>query len=117
MIKTLDETKRAGLDGVHPILLKRCASSLANAVFALFNKSIELCQVPKIWKKMKIIPIFKSGKRSSVKQYRPIAIPPVLGKNQDKLMTKRLNIALADKISIISTASSKNATQAPMFWS
>lgn len=99
-LSTLDETKGAGLDGIHPIILKRCASSLAKAVCALFNKSIECCEVPKNWKKMQIIPIFKSGKKSSVKQYRPIAIPPVLGKVQDKLMTKRLNIALEGKISI-----------------
>lgn len=59
-----------------------------------------LGEVPKAWKKMKIIPIHKSGKRSSVRQYRPIAIPPVLEKIQDKFMTKRLNNILDGKLSI-----------------
>lgn len=97
---SLDVTKGVGLDGVHPILLKNCASTIAGAVCALLNKSIELGEVPKAWKKMKIIPIHKSGKRSSVLQYRPIAIPPVLGKTQDKIMTKRLNGMLEGKLSI-----------------
>lgn len=97
---SLDVSKGVGLDGVHPILLKNCATTIAKAVCALLNKSIELCEVPKVWKKMKIIPIHKSGKRSSVQQYRPIAIPPVLGKTQDKIMTKRLNGILDGKLSM-----------------
>lgn len=99
-LSTLDISKGVGLDGIHPILLKTCAESLTKVICAIFNKSIELGEVPKAWKVMKIIPIFKNGKRSSIKQYRPIAIPPCLAKIQDKIMTTRLNAMIGDKITI-----------------
>lgn len=99
-LQSIDVTKGVGLDGIHPLLLKNCATSLANVICALLNKSIELGEVPTIWKKMKIIPIHKSGNRNLVRHYRPIAIPPNLAKIMDKIMTKRLNAKLESKISI-----------------
>lgn len=99
-LQSIDITKGVGLDGLHPILLKNCAHSLAPIICTLFNKSIETGCVPKVWKQMKIIPIHKSGKRTTIEQYRPIAIPPCIAKIQDKLMTNRLSASLAGKISI-----------------
>lgn len=81
-------------------ILKEYATSISNALSALFNKSIELGAVPAAWKKMKILPVFKNGKRTSITQYRPIAKPSCLGKIQDKLMTIRLNAMIRDEISI-----------------
>lgn len=104
-LTSIDVSKGVGLVGIHPILLKTCAASLSNVICALLNKSIELCEVPKAWKRMKIIPIFKTGKRSSIKQYRPIAIPLCLAKIQDKIMMTRLNAMIGDKISFTNTIS------------
>lgn len=87
-----------GLDGIHPLILKNCAAGLSKVICAIFNKTIELGAIPQRWKKMKIIPIHKTGTKNSVKQYRPIAIPPCLAKILDKIMTGKLNAKLQDKI-------------------
>lgn len=99
-LEMIDPTKGVGLDDLHPLILKSCAKSLSKIICYLFNKSIESGEVPKIWKRLKIIPIHKSGGRSLIKQYRPIAIPPCIAKIQDKIMTKRLNKAIGNQITI-----------------
>src|SRR5207253_3086747 len=40
----------------------------------IFNLSVELGNVPTLWKSAKISPIFKKGEASNPKNYRPIAL-------------------------------------------
>jgi hypothetical protein len=70
----LDSNKGPGPDGVPPLILKSCASAFALPLCLFFNRSLASCVSPDRWKLSFVIPIFKSGKRNDVSNYRGIAI-------------------------------------------
>ncbi len=54
--------KAPGPDGVTPACLKTCADQLAPIFSQIFNRSLELCEVPSCFKSSTIIPIPKKPK-------------------------------------------------------
>ena len=70
----LDPNKAQGIDGIGPKLLKYCAESLVQPLCHLFNLSLSSSVIPTEWKIHRIIPIFKSGDRSLISNYRPISL-------------------------------------------
>ena len=56
----------------------------------LINMSIETGLVPSDWKIAKVIPVFKSGKKSDLDNYRPISDLPILSKLLEKFVHKQL---------------------------
>ncbi|KAG8233789.1 hypothetical protein J437_LFUL013380 [Ladona fulva] len=72
-------TNRAiGSDLIGSMFLKNSAPSLSQPVTALINRCFSPGHFPSAWKAANIIPLFKSGDRSSVKSYRPISVLPIL---------------------------------------
>ena len=47
--------------------------------------------VPKIWKSAKIVPLFKSGEREAMGNYRPISLLPTLSKVLEKAVYHQLS--------------------------
>uniref|UniRef100_A0A2A4JB85 Reverse transcriptase domain-containing protein n=1 Tax=Heliothis virescens TaxID=7102 RepID=A0A2A4JB85_HELVI len=86
----LDETKGAGSDGIPPIFIKRCAKALASPLQTIFNRSLRDGTFPSTWKEALVIPIFKSGEKHLVANYRPISILITFGKVFEKLISKHL---------------------------
>ena len=70
----LDITKATGPDNIPPIVLSKCASVLCKPLHYLFSLSLKYGYLPTDWKIHKIIPIFKSGDPTLVKNYRPISL-------------------------------------------
>ena len=62
----------AGPDGIPAVLLCRCADILAIPLCHIFNKSLIQGKFPKIWKHSYMFPVFKSGDRRNVRNYRGI---------------------------------------------
>ncbi|XP_031637856.1 uncharacterized protein LOC116350250 [Contarinia nasturtii] len=79
-LQSINVSKGAGPDGVSPKLLKNCAHSLAKPLTVLFCKSLDQGGVPASMKNSRIVPIFKSGKKSNASNYRPIVIIPTIAK-------------------------------------
>lgn len=79
-LKKIDVNKGNGPDIIPPIILKNCADSLAAPLQLIFNKSLSSGIFPDRWKISYISPIFKSGSRKNVENYRGVAILPTLGK-------------------------------------
>lgn len=74
IILTLDSFKvGCGPDKIPSTVLKQFSASLALPLSILFNKSLTCGIFPEIWKTSKITPIFKSGLRTDVTNYRGIA--------------------------------------------
>ena len=46
----------------------------------IYNHSLKSSTFPQIWKDGKVMPIFKSGDRSNMSNYRPITVLPILSK-------------------------------------
>lgn len=63
----------SGNDNVSTTILKNLASCLSYPLTILFNVSLKTGVFPEIWKKSMIIPIYKTGKRCDVKNYRGIS--------------------------------------------
>lgn len=79
-LNALDANKGSGPDHIPPLFLKNCSDELAKPLLFIFQKSLLLGQFPCRWKTSYITPVFKSGSRKNIENYRGIAILPTLGK-------------------------------------
>ena len=73
-LKKLKNKFSSGPDGLPPILFKNLANQLAYPLAKIFNRLILVGEVPNIWKKANVVPIFKKGSSASPKNYRPISL-------------------------------------------
>ncbi|KAL0195062.1 hypothetical protein M9458_008634 [Cirrhinus mrigala] len=78
--------KAPGPDGVTPACLKTCADELAPIFSQIFNRSLELCEVPDCLKRSTIIPVPKKSKITGLNHYRPVALTSVVMKSFEKLV-------------------------------
>ena len=83
----LNTIKGIGPDSVSPLLLRKCAATLAEPLTFIFNKSLSLGVFPERWKTSYINLIFKSGSRCDIENYRGIAILPTIHKCFEHLVT------------------------------
>ena len=86
----IDTSKGVGPDGIHPLILKNCASSLSDPLSIIFNESLRLGRFPSQWKSYSVRPIFKKGARSDVENYRCIAKLPTVAKFFERIITIKL---------------------------
>lgn len=89
----------AGIDGVPSCILIRCAKLLHSPLSFIFNKSIQHGYFPSIWKKSIIIPLFKSGSKNIISNYRGIAKLSVIPKMFEKIVYDRLSHQVTSLIS------------------
>jgi hypothetical protein len=85
-LRNLDAHKGSGVDNIPPIFLKSTAKTLCHPLLYLFNKCLKDGVFPTIWKAARIVPVFKSGDRSLVANYRPISILCTLSKLFERLV-------------------------------
>lgn len=97
-LRALDQTKGPGPDGIPNIFLKTFADHLADPLCIIFNKSLNEGYFPKNWRVSNITPIFKSGDRSKIENYRGIAILNAIPKLFEKVVTDQIVHFLVDKI-------------------
>ena len=98
ILKSLDKNKSSGPDEIPSIVLSQCAKSLAPSLCALINKSLELCQFPENWRNANICPIYKSGDKYDITNYRPISILSVISKVAERCIFNRIYPLLHDQI-------------------
>ena len=89
-IKNLKPSGEPGIDGLPPIFVKECAVFLLQPLQILFNLSVNTGVMPQVWKNSFITPVFKSGDRSNVSNYRPISLMCSIAKIFDIIMTRRI---------------------------
>ena len=73
--------KAMGIDGIGPKILKHCALALFKPIHHL---SITKHCLPTEWRFHLITPVYKSGDKSSVKNYRPICLLCIISKVLEK---------------------------------
>ncbi len=78
--------KAPGPDGVSPACLKSSADQLAPIFTQIFNRSLELCEVPSCFKRSTIIPVPKKPKITGLNDYRPVALTSVAMKSFERLV-------------------------------
>ena len=79
-ILSLNVHKSSGPDEIHPRLLTALADFISKPIALLFNKTIEVGEMPKDWKRAYVSPIYKKGARNKAENYRPISLTSVVCK-------------------------------------
>ncbi|XP_046659151.1 uncharacterized protein LOC124353261 [Homalodisca vitripennis] len=97
-LSRLDENKGPGPDGIPPAILKYCGGILAPHITDYFNALISLGIFPQILKLGYVVPIFKSGDQSGIKNYRPVVIQSSLAKLFEAVVLYRLSFSLKNCI-------------------
>lgn len=89
-ISSLDCNPCPGPDGLPNILLRSCTYSLSIPICKIFNRSLTIGFFPSQWKNSFVTPIYKSGDKNLVTNYRPITKQSALPKLLEKLMIPSL---------------------------
>ncbi len=82
-LSTLDTSKNAGPDQLHPKLLKWLATFLAEPLADLFNNSLATAVVAAV-----SCPMFKKGNPGGVANYRPVSLTLVLCKVFERILKR-----------------------------
>lgn len=85
---------------ISPRILKIFKSKISPSLCVLFNNCMYAGVFPKSLKKAKVVPLFKSGDKCDIKNYRPISLLPVMSKIFEKLIHSRI-LSFLDKHNIL----------------
>jgi len=89
-LEQLQGDKSPGSDNIHPMVLKECASALAEPIAMIFQRSFDTGLLPLDWKSANIVPIFKKGKRTDRSNYRPVSLTSVACKVMESIIKEKL---------------------------
>ncbi len=89
-IKSLQETKAVGSDGIPLRFLKDALPVIISYLTCIINTSLTTGIFPTAWKHALVVPLFKSGDINSVNNYRPISLMSIISKLLEKIFAKQL---------------------------
>ncbi len=95
-------------DCVTPVCLKSCADQLAPIFTKIFNRSLDLCEVPSCGQRSTIIPIPKKSKITGLNDYRPVAVTSVVMKLIKKLVLAHLKDIIGPSLDPLQFANRAN---------
>ena len=90
ILKSTNPSKAAGPDGIHGMILKNCACSLAKPLTMLFNQVYVTGCIPVERKLALVVPVHKKGDKASVENYRPISLMCLIMKVFEKCIKSSL---------------------------
>ena len=79
-LKSINPNKATGPDNIPNKVLKMAAEILSPSLSAIFNRSLSMGIYPDDWKMARVLPIFKSGDKDDIGNYRPISIISAIAK-------------------------------------
>ena len=87
IIAQLKNSKSSGLDNLDTYILKLTRKAIVPSVCHILNLSLMTNRFPSKWKIAKIVPLYKGkGCKLDPKNYRPVAILPILSKVLERAM-------------------------------
>ena len=86
----LGSKKSMGIDHIPSIVLKSCATVLCEPVYHLFTLCLSQSYIPPEWKIHCVTPIFKSGDKVSVKNYRPVSLLCIISKVFERIVFDKI---------------------------
>ena len=100
-LSSLDPSKAMGCGGIGPRLLKHCALAVYQPFRHLFCLSLSQHYIPVEWRTHMVRPIFKSGDRNSVKNYRSISLLCVTSKVLERIVYNHIIDFVNNRISSV----------------
>lgn len=91
IINKLPNSKSDDIFRMNSCFLRKYKDVLVKPLTHLVNLSIRTSTFPSAWKQGIITPVFKSGSKDSMSNYRPISILPVLSKIIEKVVVVQLS--------------------------
>lgn len=98
-LSLLNLDKNPDFEGIPPILLQKCSHAFSVPLCLVFNLSLQTGQFLKVWKNSFLTPIFKSGSRHEICNYRPICKISTIPKLFEKIIYEKLTPLLKRYIS------------------
>jgi len=80
----------AGCDDIAPKVIRSSIHAFSKPLTHILNLSISTGVVPKEMKTARVTPIFKSGDKELLSNYRPVSVLPCFSKILEKIVKKRL---------------------------
>lgn len=96
IIADLPNKKSTGCDEIQTRIVKDNSEVLAPILTKLFNLMVRTTEYPMDLKIQKITPIHKCGDRHDIKNFRPIAVLPVINKCIEKILKSQITAFLDD---------------------
>ena len=96
LCKEINMYKSSGIDELSSRICKDAFLAIPDQLTYLFNCSLSTAIFPDVWKKAKVVPLFKGGNREDVSNYRPVSLLPLPGKLLEKLVHKGINYFLEE---------------------
>lgn len=94
-LSSIDIKKGPGIDRLPGIFIRNCSKYICLPVCAIYKKSLKEGLFPLKWKSAVVTPIFKTGDKHDVKNYRPISQLPILSKILEKIVFDQLYSAIS----------------------
>ena len=89
-VATLENKATHDFYGLSSFILKKIISSIARPLSYIFTLSFQQGKIPHQLKISKTIPIFKSGDKNDMNNFRPIGLIPTFSKILEKIVNNRL---------------------------
>ena len=96
VINGLSNSTSFGLDEIDTQVIKLVKLDILPVLTHIINLSLTTHQFPKDWKNSKIIPLLKKGDSFDPKNYRPVAIIPILSKVLERIVFNQISIYLSE---------------------
>ena len=90
LLNDLKPSKSAGLDEIHPHVLKETSTQVAPYLKYIFQKSLETSSLPQDWRVATVCPIYKKEDRSCPNNYRPVSLTSVVCKVLEHIVCSNL---------------------------
>jgi len=84
-LSKLDTHKSMDPKGKHSRVLRDLADVIAKPLSIIFERSWRT-EVPEDWRKAKVTPVFKKGKKEDPGNYRPVSLTSIPGKLMEQLI-------------------------------
>ena len=91
IIASLDKRKSSGHDNIPIILLHALGPTLSPTITHFFNFAIDTGLYPNHLKIAQVTPVYKSGDKTDMNNYRPISVASCIGTVFEKLLKSRIS--------------------------
>ena len=90
IIRGLKNSKSTGIDFIDTSIVKLAANEIIPALTHIVNLSLFQSTFPSVWKHSKVVPLLKKNDPLIPKNYRPVALLPILSKILEKIVFLQL---------------------------
>lgn len=90
LLTGLNPNKASGPDGIPARVLKETASVISPILTIIFQKSLDLGEVPQCWKDANVAPVFKKGEKYKASNYRPVSLTCITAKILEHIIVSNI---------------------------